>query len=140
MVAKLALLATALFAGASVYITFVEHPARMSCPIPWALAQWRPSYRRATVMQASLAVTGFLAAIAAWLAGAGTAWLAGGLLLGAVVPFTLIVVAPTNRRLQDAALDGAGGEAGTLLARWGYLHAVRSAASVLALLLMLGAA
>ena len=59
MIAKLALLATALFAGASIYITFVEHPARMLCPIPWAVAQWRPSYKRATLMQASLAVIGF---------------------------------------------------------------------------------
>jgi hypothetical protein len=61
--AKLALLATALF-------TFVEHPARMLGPAPWAVAQWRPSYKRATVMQASLAVIGSLAAVLAWGAGA----------------------------------------------------------------------
>ena len=139
MMAKLALLATALFAGAAVYITVVEHPARMLCPTPWAVAQWRPSYKRATVMQASLAVIGSLAAISAWLAGAGLAWLIAGLLLGAVVPFTLIVIFPTNKRLEDDALDPSGEGARILLTHWGHLHAVRSGASLLALILMLGA-
>ena len=66
MMAKLALLATALFVGAAVYITFVEHPARMLCPTPWAVAQWRPSHKQATVMQAYLAVIGSLAAVSAF--------------------------------------------------------------------------
>lgn len=52
--------------------------------------------------------------------------LAGGLLLGAVVPFTLLVIFPTNRRLLDPSLDSASGEAATLLRRWDRLHAVRS--------------
>jgi hypothetical protein len=90
-------------------------------------------------MQASLAVIGSLAAVLAWLAGAGLTWLVAGLLLGAVIPFTLIVIAPTNKRLEDEALDTSDDVAHTLLTRWGYLHAVRSAASLLALLLMLGA-
>jgi len=139
MMAKLALLATALFTGAAVYITFVEHPARMLCPTPWAVAQWRPSYKRATVMQASLAVIGSLAAVSAWLAGAGLAWLVAGLLLGAVVPFTLIVIFPTNKRLEDHGLAPSGEGARILLTHWGHLHAVRSGASLLALILMLGA-
>jgi hypothetical protein len=137
--AKVALLATALFAGAAVYITFVEHPARLLSPASWAVAQWRLSYKRATVMQASLAVIGSLAAIIAWLVGAGLPWLAAGLLQGAVVPFTLIVIMPTNKRLEDDALDTAGEAARTLLIHWGHLHAVRSGAAILALALMLGA-
>src|ERR1700730_17980147 len=91
-----ATLATALFTGAAVYITVVEHPARLRCSSE--IAQWRPSYKRATVMQASLAVVGTLLSIAAWLGGAGMTWLVAGILLGSVVPFTLIVIAPTNRR------------------------------------------
>jgi hypothetical protein len=139
MMAKLALLATALFAGAAVYITLVEHPARMLCPIPWPIAQWRPSYKRATLMQASLAVIGLLAAVSAWLAGAGLAWLVAGLLLGAVVPFTLIVISPTNKRLENHGLDPSGEGTRILLTHWGHLHAVRSGTSLLALILMLGA-
>lgn len=54
----LATLACSVFAGAAVYITLVEHPARMACGIEIAATEFSPSYRRATVMQASLAIAG----------------------------------------------------------------------------------
>ena len=96
----IATLCAALFTGAAIYINLVEHPARMSLGTAAALAEWKPSYRRATVMQASLAIAGVLAALGAWAGGAGRAWLVGGLLLGAVVPFTLLVIFATNEQLQ----------------------------------------
>src|SRR5437667_12579557 len=46
-----------------------------------------------------------------------------------VVPSVLL---PTNHRLLDASLDKASPEAEALLARWGRLHAVRSALSLVA--------
>jgi hypothetical protein len=52
--------------------------------------------------------------------------------LGAVVPFTLIAILPTNYRLLDASLDKASPEAEAVLARLGRLHAVRSALSLVA--------
>jgi hypothetical protein len=55
-----------------------------------------------------------------------------------VVPFTLIVIKPTNDRLLTLPRDGSA-EARHLLERWGRLHAVRSAASLLATLLYLAA-
>ena len=42
-----------LFAGAAIYITFVEHPARLECGTELAATEFGPSYRRATLMQAS---------------------------------------------------------------------------------------
>jgi len=83
-------------------------------------------------MQASLAVAGTLLSIAAWLDGAGVVWLVAGLLLGSVVPFTLIVIAPTNKRLEDRDLDTSSDLARHLLKRWGHLHAVRSGLYALA--------
>ncbi len=62
-------------------------------------------------------------------------WLAGGLLLGAVIPFTLIVILPTNKRLLDPSLDKDSQLAEQLLQRWATLHAVRSALSLLVFLL-----
>jgi hypothetical protein len=67
----LAVIATALFAGAAIYINLVEHPARMGCSTEVAATVWAPSYKRATVMQASLASIGFLSGFVAWLLGAG---------------------------------------------------------------------
>jgi hypothetical protein len=83
-----------------------------------------------------LAALGLLASIAAWLAGATLWWLVGGIVLGAVIPFTLIVIFPTNKQLLSPTLDRRSVEAERLLARWGALHAVRSVLSGVALLLL----
>src|SRR5215831_13795284 len=137
LLANLAVLATALFTGAAVYVSLVENPARLRCSNEIALAQWRPSYQRGTLMQASLAIAGTLLAISAWLSTAGRVWLIAGILLGSVVPFTLLVIFPTNKRLENPALDASSETARSLLVRWGHLHAVRSVLSLVALLLML---
>jgi len=50
--------------------------------------------------------------------------------IGSVIPFTLIVIFPTNKLLLSSTLDRRSVEAGCLLARWGMLHAVRSVLSV----------
>ena len=133
----IALLSCALFTGAAFYITFVEHPARMQCGVELAATEFAPSYRRATVMQATCAAVGLLSSVAAWLAGATIWWLIAGLLLGSVIPFTLVGILPTNERLLDPTLDKRSAETERLLARWGRLHAVRSVLSGLALLLFI---
>jgi Domain of unknown function (DUF1772) len=88
-------------------------------------------------MQASLAVLGFAAGVAAWLAGRGPHFLAAALLLGSVVPFTLLVILPTNKQLQDESLDPASPKANLLLRRWGRLHAVRTALAAVAFAVLL---
>src|SRR5215469_12733205 len=133
----IAVLSCAMFTGAAVYITFIEHPARMQCGVELAATEFAPSYRRATVMQATCAAVGLLSSVAAWLAGASFWWLVAGVLLGSVIPFTLVVILPTNKRLLDPTLDKRSAEAERLLSRWGRLHAVRSVLSGLALLLFL---
>ena len=130
-------LACAVFTGAAVYITFIEHPARMQCGVEIAATEFPPSYRRAAVMQATCAAVGLLSSVIAWLAGATLWWLVAGVLLGSVIPFTLIAILPTNKRLLSPELDRRSAEAERLLARWGRLHAVRSVLSGLALLLFL---
>jgi uncharacterized membrane protein len=135
-----AVFACSLFTGAAVYLSLVEHPARMECGVEIAATEFPPSYRRATVMQAILAAIGLVSSIAAWLAGASVLWVVGGVLLGSVIPFTLIVILPTNKQLLNPALDKHSAQTGQLLARWAMLHAVRSVLSGLALLLFLSLA
>ncbi len=138
----IATLCTGLFAGAAIYVNLVEHPARLETGTATAVKQWRPSYRRATVMQASLAVAGLLSSVGAWLQGRGTPVLIAGLLIGLVVPYTLIVMFPTNKQLSDSGLDVGSTKAAALLGKWNRLHALRSAAAVLSfvvLILHLGA-
>lgn len=133
----IATLSCALFAGAALYINVVEHPARMSCGTEAAASQWAPSYARATWMQAPLAVVGLICALLAWSLGSNVCWLAGGVLLGLVVPFTLVLIKPTNERLLSSGLDKRSDETRRLLGHWNALHAVRTALSVAALVLFL---
>jgi hypothetical protein len=122
----LSTLSAGLFAGAAIYINLVEHPARMECGTGLAVTEFAPSYRRAAVMQGILAAIGFLTSVAACLMGSSFWWLLGGGILLAVVPFTLLVVFPTNKQLLDSSLDKNSELASKLLVRWGRLHAVRS--------------
>ena len=68
--------------------------------------------------------------------GGRVGWLVGGLLLASVVPFTFLAIMPTNSALlaPDAARDLT--RVAELLARWNRLHAVRSALSVAAFVLL----
>ena len=118
--------AAALFAGGALYVSLVEHPARILTGPPMAVAQFRTSYPRGAWLQGGLAALGTLAAVGAWLAGARIAWLGSGALLGLVVPYTLVVILPTNKRLMDRALAPDSPEARALLRRWTALHAVRT--------------
>ncbi len=130
----IATLAAGLFAGAAIYIDLAEQPARKKIDIAAALTEWRPSYKRAALVQPILAAVGFLSALGAWLTGASGWWLVGGVLLVAVIPYTLIVVFPTNDKLLDPAIDKNPDVARRLLTRWGRLHTVRSIMSLAAFL------
>jgi hypothetical protein len=121
-----------LYTGAAVHVTPIEHPARLACDTKTTATVWAPSYTRATVMQASLALIGVLGGTAAWLLGAGSLWLAGAVLLGWVVPFTLIAIMRTNHHLLAPWRDLGSSETRALLEKWGKLHAVRSVLSFLA--------
>ncbi|HVQ75353.1 MAG TPA: DUF1772 domain-containing protein [Candidatus Binatia bacterium] len=124
-----------LFASWALYISLVEHPARMAAGAAAGLAQWRPSYARAAPYQASAAALSLVAGLGAALVTGRWGWAAGGVLVGSAIPFTLIAIMPTNRRLHAPGLPAA--EAGPLLARWGALHWVRTAAGLAGLALLL---
>ena len=133
----IATLSGALFTGAALYVSLVEHPARMSCGTKVAATEFVPSYKRGAVMQGSLAVVSFLTGVAAWRLGGDARWLAGAVLIGLAVPYTLVVVKLTNDRLLDPARNPTSAETQRLLERWGKLHAVRSGLSLLATLVYL---
>jgi hypothetical protein len=133
----IALLSSGLFAGATLYITAVEHPARMSQGALFTLQEFRPGYKRAAPLQASLAVICLLCSVVVWRLTGRWAWLAGGALVGAVVPFTFAFMMSTNRLLLDAASPPKDDEALVLLAKWARLHAVRTCLSLLGFIVLL---
>jgi hypothetical protein len=129
--------AAALFAGAGLYINVAEHPARMTLETRDAAAQWATSYRRATWMQAPLALLSLVAGVASWWVGAGLGWAIAALLIGAVIPFTFIGIMPTNNALLAPGRDLGSTETRTLLEHWAKLHQVRTALSLAATILYL---
>jgi|SRR6266478_4806880 hypothetical protein len=110
-----AVLTSGLFAGAAVYVSLVEHPARMECGVEIATAEFPPSYHRGTIMQVTLAAACLLSSFAAWLAGATFWWVVAGVLQVLVIPFTLIVILPTNKQLLSPALDRRSAQSGKAL-------------------------
>src|SRR5258706_3080248 len=128
----MATFAAVLVAGAALYVNVAEHPARMGLETEMAALQWAPSYKRATLLQAPLALVSFVAGTAVWLLGAGVWWFVAALLIGAVVPFTFIVVMPTNDKLLSPGRDLTSAETRELLQKWGKLHAVRTVLSLVA--------
>jgi Domain of unknown function (DUF1772) len=133
-----ALISAIMFASWALYVTLVEHPARLDSGAGPGRAQFQPSYRRAAPWQASFAVIACVAGAATSIATRRWSWLAGALAIGAAVPFTLVVIKPTNRALLSGAPLG-DEETGRLLQRWGRLHAVRTILGFAGLLAFLGA-
>ena len=55
----------------------------------------RPKVPSCNSHEASLAVIGLIAGWGAWRSGRGVWWLIGGVILGAVIPLTFLVIFPT---------------------------------------------
>ena len=130
----LALIVAALFAGAAVYVSDVEHPARLSLDDRALLAQWKPSYQRGTRMQASLALVGTILALAAAYQTSDWRWLIGAVLIFANWPYTFLVIMPVNHRLEATEPAAANAQTRALLVKWGRLHLGRGALGVAAVL------
>ncbi|GEP53295.1 hypothetical protein RSO01_04610 [Reyranella soli] len=138
LLGHLALIVAASFASAAFYVNFAEQPARLALDDRMALLQWQRSYARAALMQASLALLGFLLGLAAWWwQGRDALWLAGAVAMLAPWPWTLLVIKPVNDRLNAAAPERAGADSRLLIERWGRLHAGRTAFGILATILFL---
>jgi hypothetical protein len=132
-----ALTVAAIFTGAAVYVNVAEQPARLSLDDHALLAEWKPSYKRGAVMQASIALIGCVLGLVAWWQTSHTGFLIGAVAMVAPWPWTLLAIKPTNDALLAA--DQAGPWTRALIEKWGMLHAVRTALGALATLAYLWA-
>ena len=132
----IATLSAAFFAGGGLFVSMVLYPAIMT-DMTSAVVQFGSMYRHAAPWQGSNAIVCLLsAAIVSALTGDWW-WVIGGLLVGASVPFTLLVMMPVNSRLLDEKAPPTPDEAVSLLKHWGRLHWVRNILSTVGLAVML---
>ena len=135
----LALIVSAMFGGAALYVNVAEQPARLQLDDRALLAEWKPSYKRGAAMQAPLALVGFLLGLLAWWQTSHPGYLIGAIAIIAPWPWTLIVIKPTNNALLATAPDQAGPQTRSLVVKWGAIHGVRTAMAALATLAFLWA-
>ncbi|MER9253086.1 DUF1772 domain-containing protein [Mesorhizobium sp. M0598] len=133
----LALTVTAVFAGAAIYVSVAEQPARLRLEDKALLQEWQPSYKRGAAMQASIAVIACILGLVAWWLTGNLAYLVGALLIILPWPWTLLVMMPANRLLEAMDANSVNPEARALIAKWGNLHLVRVGLGVLAMLAFL---
>src|SRR5579862_9863366 len=108
MITSLALATAAAFAGAAAYVGWAEQPARLALDDDALLKEWKLAYHKGTQMQASLAMLSGLLGLAACYVEQSPLAALGGVLMLANWPYTLLVIAPTNR-IVGAMADGRAG-------------------------------
>ncbi|HEV8014790.1 MAG TPA: DUF1772 domain-containing protein [Stellaceae bacterium] len=139
IVGLLALAVAAFYAGAALYVNIVEQPALQALDDQALLAGWKVSLQRGFLMQAPFCIIGFLLGVIAW---AETRFLGdaiGALAMLANVPWTLAMIAPTNKALKAIGPLAQGAMTRTLIKRWAALHSVRTALGLLAIIAFLEA-
>jgi hypothetical protein len=137
LIGLLALTVAAVFAGAAIYVSVAEQPARLRLDDKALLQEWQPSYKRGAAMQASIAIVACVLGLVAWWQTGGLAFMIGAVLIILPWPWTLIAMMPTNKVLEalDASADNP--QARPLIVKWGKMHLVRSTLGVLATLAFL---
>ena len=139
LIGQLALICGAVFAGAAIYVSACEQPARLHLDDRALLTQWKPAYKNGTVMQAPLALIGAALGAVAWWQTGDWLWLIGAIVFLSAWPYTLFVIFPTNRALSSSDASNAGPRERALIEKWGALHGVRSGIGVVATFLFLWA-
>ncbi|EQC37091.1 hypothetical protein SDRG_05318 [Saprolegnia diclina VS20] len=132
---------TAMYAGASVYISLVQHPSLLlMTDYRMQAIFFADMYDAAGRVMAPLSVLGSGAALTVWLINRSELmWLAGGLCMASILPYTTYYMLRLNATLRDPrrALRRGPTWLHQRLQQWGRHHAVRSFLSLTATSTML---
>ncbi len=134
----IALAFAAAFAGAAIYVNWVEQPARLKLEDQALLSEWGPSDSRGVALLAAFALASAVAGFVAFFASQDVRWVFGALIVISTWPYAFFVMAPLNN--QILSLHGADVAAARALVRqWGLLESGFAAIGVLAVAMFLWA-
>ncbi len=121
LIGSLALVFSAAFSGAALYINLVEQPARLALEDSALLSEWRPSDRRGFAMLASLALVAAVLGLATYFETQDVRWLIGAIVVIATWPYTFFAMVPMNNRILSLSASEPGA-ARELVRTWGLLE------------------
>ncbi len=135
---SIALVFAAAFAGAAVYVNWVEQPARLALDGEALLSEWTPSDRRGVALLAGFALAAAVAGFLAYFESEDVRWVFGALIIISSWPYAFFVMAPLNN--QILSLRGHDVAAARALVRqWGMVELGFAAIGVLAVAMFLWA-
>ena len=99
----IALTFAAAFAGAAIYVNWVEQPARLALEEDALLSEWGPSDSRAVALLLALALAAAFAGFIAYFETQDVRYVFGALIAIASWPYAFFVMAPLNNQILRAA-------------------------------------
>jgi hypothetical protein len=137
---SLALAAAGALTGASLYLNYVEQPARLKLSDDALIKEWEPSDHRGFIVLAGFAILAGLFGFICYRELNDIRWLLGALIALGSLPYTYLAIVPLNDRIL--ALIGAEGahEAREVIRLWGLLELGQTAIGVAAILTFVWAA
>ena len=134
----IALVFAAAFAGAAIYVSWVEQPARLKLDDQALLSEWGPSDQRGVALLAAFALASGIAGFLAWFELDDVRWVFGALIVISTWPYAFFVMAPLNN--QILSLHGSDvGAARALVRQWGLIESGFAAIGVVAVAMFLWA-
>jgi hypothetical protein len=132
----IALTFAAAFAGAALYVNWVEQPARLALDEEALLSEWGPSDSRGVALLAAFALAAAVAGFIAYFESQDVRWVFGALIIISTWPYAFFVMAPLNN--QILSLRGSDvGAARALVRQWGYVESGFAGIGVLAVAMFL---
>jgi hypothetical protein len=136
----LALAAGGAFTGASLYVNFVEQPARLALDDQALAKEWEPSDHRGFIVLAGLALLSALLGFVAYRELNDVRWLGGAIVIIATWPYTYFTIVPLNNRILAFISADALSDARKVIDLWGRLEIGQTALGVFAIVLYAWAA
>lgn len=140
IIGSLALATAGAFTGASLYVNYVEQPARMALSDDALIKEWEPSDHRGFIVLAGLAAVAALFGFIAFREIGDIRWLFGALVAIASWPYTYLAIVPLNNRILALISADAAHEARKVISLWGRLEIGQTALGLLATLIYVWAA